>query len=129
MNKNINKYLKELTEFIPKFSDYWISDESLFNSGDNSTVHGVFCEFSSLVIVRLENESLECPEKLFLYIESVIATGGEPANATCTCFLENIFNRIPSSINPEKVLPYLGHYSAEYYQAWNDFNYVENHRH
>lgn len=127
MNENINKYLRELTELIPGFSDYWASDESLFNLGNNTTVHGIFAEFSTLVIMQLENESLESPEKLFSYIESVIAAGGEPANAACTCFLENILNRIPDSINPDKFVPYLGHYSTEYCRAWDDFTDIKTH--
>ncbi|MCG8518075.1 MAG: hypothetical protein MI794_08795 [Pseudomonadales bacterium] len=127
MSADINHYIKELSEFIPEFSDYWASDEAAFNFGSDSTVHGVFSDFSTLVIDQLECGSLEHPDKLFSYIESVVVAGGEPANAACTCFLENILNRVPGPVNPESFVPYLGPHSVKFCRAWDDFTGVKTH--
>jgi hypothetical protein len=127
MSEDMDRYVSELAGFIPEFADYWVSDEASFNFGNDSTVHGVFSDFSTLVIDQLESGTLESPHKLFSYIESVVVAGGEPANAACTCFLENILNRIPGPVDPESFVPYLGQQSAKFCRAWDDFTGVKTH--
>ena len=125
MKNEVSEYIEKLTQFLPEFSDYWDSDEACFNLGVKSSVYGVFSDFSDLVISRLENGTLKNAKQLFSFIELVIISGGDPANAACTCFLENILNRIPGTINPDSFVPYLGHHSAEFCRGWDKFTGVK----
>ncbi|MBY6034992.1 hypothetical protein KUV59_17595 [Marinobacter daepoensis] len=127
MSEEVNRYVKELAEFLSEFPEYWVSEESAFNFGGDSSLHGVFSDFSTLVIDRLESGTLENPTKLFSYIELVVVRGGEPANAACTCFLENILNRVPDFIEPESFVPYLGKRSADFCRGWDKFTGVKTH--
>lgn len=121
----VSEYVKNFEVFIPEFSDYWASEESAFNFGEESTVHGVFSDFSALVVERLEAGTLSHRRQLFSYIESVVAEGGESANAACTCFLENILNRAPGPIDPDSFVPYLGPKSKEFCRGWDEFTGVK----
>jgi len=124
MNK-VNEYVIKLSKFIPEFLEYWEADEGGFNFGDESTIYGVFSDFSTLVIERLENKTLNNNEQLFLFIESVILLGGDEANAACTCFLENILNQIPGTVAPSDFVQYLGPQSREFCRGWDDFTGVK----
>lgn len=121
----VEEYIDELKAFIPELPEYWISDDAAFNFGNESTVHGVFSDFSTLVIEKLEAGDLRNGKQLFTFIESIIAEGGEPANAACTCFLENILNRIPGTINPESFISFLGPKSVEFCRGWDEFTGVK----
>ena len=123
-NQLVDEYVTKLSGFIPEFAEYWRSEDSLFNDGDESTVYGVFSEFSELVSVRLEADQLEKREGLFEFIEGAVTEGGDVANAACTCFLENILNRVPESIDPKTFVPYLGKKSREFCKAWDEFTGV-----
>ncbi|WP_082768703.1 DUF7674 family protein [Paraglaciecola hydrolytica] len=124
MNR-VSEYVEKLKAFIPEFPDYWSSEDAAFNFGKDSTVHGVFSDFSTLVVERLEAGTLSNGEQLFSFIESVLAEGGDPANAACTCFLENILNRIPGPIDPNGFVPYLGPKSKEFCRGWDEFTGVK----
>ncbi|PCJ11646.1 MAG: hypothetical protein COB04_18795 [Gammaproteobacteria bacterium] len=119
------EYIEKLKAFIPEFPEYWDSEEAAFNFEGESTVYGVFSDFSTLVIERLEKGTLNNAEQLFSFVESVVASGGNPANAACTCFLENILNRIPGSIDPKSFVPYLGAESIEFCRSWDEFTGVK----
>lgn len=121
----VSEYVEKLKVFIPEFPDYWSSEDAAFNFGKDSTVYGVFSDFSSLVVERLEAGTLSNGQQLFSFIESVVAEGGGPANAACTCFLENILNRIPGSIDPNGFAPYLGPKSKEFCRSWDEFTGVK----
>lgn len=121
----VSEYVEKLKVFIPEFSDYWSSEDAAFNFGKDSTVYGVFSDFSSLVVERLEAGTLLNGQQLFSFIESVVAEGGDPSNAACTCFLENILNRIPGSIDPNGFAPYLGPKSKEFCRGWDEFTGVK----
>jgi hypothetical protein len=121
----VSEYVEKLSAFITEFPDYWFSEEAAFNFGKDSTVYGVFSDFSTLVIERLETGALENEEQLFSFIESVVAAGGDPANAACTCFLENILNRIPGPIDPNSFVQYLGPQSKEFCRGWDEFTGVK----
>lgn len=41
--------------------------------------------------------------------------------AAATCFLENLMNRTPELIDPQRFVPLLGHESKEYCRAWDEF--------
>ena len=121
----VSEYVEKLKVFIPEFPDYWSSEDAAFNFGQDSTVYGVFSDFSSLVVERLEAGTLSNGQQLFSFIESVVAEGGDPANAACTCFLENILNRIPGSIDPNGFAPYLGAKSKKFCREWDEFTGVK----
>lgn len=121
----VSEYVEKLKGFIPEFPDYWSSEDAAFNFGEDSTVHGVFSDFSTLVVERLETGALSNGEQLFSFIEAVVAAGGDPANAACTCFLENILNRVPGSIDPSSFVGYLGPQSKEFCRGWDEFTGVE----
>ena len=119
------EYVEKLKLFIPEFPSYWASDDAAFNFGEDSTVHGVFSELSTLVVSRLEAGTLYNGKDLFTFIESVVAGGGDPANAACTCFLENILNCTPGRISSNSFTPYLGPRSKEFCCGWGKFTGVE----
>jgi len=121
----VSEYVEKLKVYIPEFPDYWTSEDAAFNFGKDSTVYGVFSDFSSLVVERLEAGTLSNGQQLFSFIESVVTEGGDPANAACTCFLENILNRIPGSIDPNGFAPYLGEKSKEFCREWDEFTRVK----
>ncbi|SMF48882.1 hypothetical protein SAMN02745866_03201 [Alteromonadaceae bacterium Bs31] len=121
----VSEYVEKLKAFIPEFPDYWSSEDAAFNFGEDSTVHGVFSDFSTLIVEQLASGTLSNGEQLFSFIESVVAKGGEPANAACTCFLENILNRVPGPIDPNSFVPYLGPNSKEFCRGWDKFTGVK----
>ena len=114
---SISEYISKLSYFVPEFSEHWYSDDSLFNEDSESTIHGVFAEFSHIVIEQLQRDSLENKSELFSFIESIVVKNNNDSNAACTCFLENIVNRFGESINPDSVMPYLGETSKEFVNA------------
>jgi hypothetical protein len=122
---DLNEYVEKLELFIPEFREYWDSDEGCNNHGDQSTVHSVFNAFSGLVISKLETGTLKNGQRLFDYIESVVDAGGDPANAAYTCFLENILNVTPESIDPKSFVSLLGPNSREFCRGWDDFTGVK----
>lgn len=121
----IAEYVEKLSHLIPEFSERWESEDSYFNFGADSTIHGVFAEFSLIISTRLKSDTLENTEEIFSFIESEVIKGGDVAEAACTCFLENILNRTPQEINPKTFVPYLGPESKEYCKAWDDFTGVK----
>ena len=117
----VDEYLDKINAIIPEFSEYWNSEEAQFNFGAESRVHGVFSDFSALIIQKLKTGTLENPQQLFSFIEAVVIAGGDSSNAACTCFLENILNRVPDSIDPVSFVPHLGSASAEFCRGWDKF--------
>ncbi len=118
----VEQYLDELKVFVPEFPEYWNSEDAASNFGEESSVYGVFSDFSTLVIEILEAGKLPDAEKLFSYIETVIAEGGQPANAACTCFLENILNH---DVEPGSFVSYLGTKSRDFCRGWDEFTGVK----
>lgn len=53
MSEDIDRFVRELAEFMPGFAGYWTSGVASCNFGNAPTVHGVFSDFSALVIGRL----------------------------------------------------------------------------
>ena len=123
--KSIDDYVKALGTFVPEFPAYWNSEEALFHFDDESTVMGVFSDFSSLVTERLRTNTLENPESFFAFIESVIEQGGEAATAATTGFLENLPNQTPRTIPPDRLIPYLGPESRHFCRAWDEITGIK----
>jgi hypothetical protein len=121
----ITEYIEKLSSLFPEFKEYWESDDACFNFGNDSTIYGVFSAFSHLVSDGLQKNNIGNKKELFLFIESVISQGGEPANAACTCFLENILNRTPDIINPNSFVPYLGVNSKMFCKDWDIFTGIK----
>src|SRR5690606_14154954 len=42
-------------------------------------------------------------------------------NAVCTCFLENIMNRVPEPIDPATLVHFLGPKSRDFCKAWDEW--------
>lgn len=119
------EYVQKLSTYIPEFASYWESDDSSHNFGEASSIYGVFSDFSNLVVRRLKSKTLKEPQSLFAFIESVVIDGGEPANAACTCFLENILNATPSAVDPDSFVPFLGEQSRRFCVSWDSFTGIK----
>ena len=117
MKLEVSQLIEELNSLVPGFNQYWESDEASFNFGTESTIHGVFSDFSHVVISKIGKGSLQNPEQVFAFIEAAVASKGELSNAACTCFLENIANRVPNSISPNSFVSYLGVESSKFCNA------------
>jgi len=118
----VNDYVSKLSSFIPEFQNLWESDESGCNFGNDSTVHSVFSAFSDVVIDRLIDKTLDNSDQIFNFVESVVVAGGDPSNAACTCFLENLINR---EVNPESFVSLMGPESVKFCKAWDEFTGVK----
>ncbi len=121
----IAKYEKQFSLLVPEFDSYWNSESCHFNFGAESTVHGLFIAFSHVVCEKLEDKSLNNAPTIFEFIERTVMSGGPSANAACTCFLEGILNRTPTTIEPELFVHLLGENSKKYCKAWNEFTGVD----
>lgn len=118
----VNEYVSKLSAFIPEFKELWESDVCGDNFGNDSTVHRVFSAFSDVVGDRLMDEKLHNTEQIFNFVESVVVDGGNPSNAACTCFLENLINR---GVNPDFFVSFMGPESTKYCKAWDEFTGVK----
>jgi len=121
------EHFKNLIELFPDFKALWESNNNYFKEDNGSyTIHGLFSEFSHLVSERLESGNTEKMKELFDYIEEIASNGNEDEqNAVCTCFLENILNRIPQKIDPKYFVPFLGKCSKDYCIAWDKFTGIK----
>jgi hypothetical protein len=113
----------ELVSLCPDFVAVWNDRRDLWTTDDGSfTVHGVFGVFSSYIGDRLVQGADPELRTVFEYVESKL-TGddSEVANAACTCFLENLMNRVPETIPPLHLVPFLGPKSREFCRAWDQW--------
>jgi hypothetical protein len=113
----------ELTSLCPDFAAAWEDERELWTADDGSfTVHGVFAVFSHYVADRLIRGADPALKKVFDYVESKL-TGDDSVvdNAACTCFLENLMNRVPETIPPSQLVPLLGPKSREFCRAWDEW--------
>ena len=111
----------ELITLCPDFTS--ALDESDFIREDGTlSVHGVFAVFSHYVANRLVCEPNPSLGKVFEYVESKL-TGddSEIDNAACTCFLENLMNRVPDIIPPQHFVPLLGPKSRRFCRAYDEW--------
>lgn len=113
---------EELFTVCPDFAsldkaewDLWTNDDGTFS------VHQVFAVFSGYISERLERREISDIERVFRFIEMKLGSDEEMNNAACTCFLENIMNRVPESIDPETFVDFLGPKSRGFCKAWDDW--------
>jgi len=125
MKEKVKEYTEKMSKLIPSFEEHWYSDDACFNFGEESSIYGVFSDFSTLVIDRLKNNHLTNAEQVFSFIESVVVLGGDEANAACICFLENILNLVPNEIEPKTFVPFLGQKSRKFCRDYDIFTGVK----
>jgi hypothetical protein len=113
----------ELLSLCPAFAGVWAHERDLWTSDDGSfTVHGVFAVFSDYIAERLAHAPDPEMQKVFEYVESKLTgDNSEVDNAACTCFLENLMNRVPDKIPAGHLVPFLGPKSRGYCLAWDDW--------
>ncbi len=113
----------ELITLCPDFTSA-LDDESdfLIREDGSFSVHGVFAVFSHYIANRLARESDPSLGKVFEYVESKL-TGddSEIENAACTCFLENLMNRVSEIIPPQHFVPLLGSKSRRFCRAYDEW--------
>jgi hypothetical protein len=113
----------ELLSLCPDFAAVWDDECDLWTSDDGTfAVHGVFAVFSHYVAGRLTHGADPELRKVFEYVESkLMDDDSEVENAACTCFLENLMNRVPETIPPGHLVPFLGPKSRRFCRAWDQW--------
>lgn len=78
--------------------------------------------FSHYVADRLSQGPVPELRKVFAYVETKL-TGDDSAldNAFCTCFLENLMNRVPGSIAPASLVSLLGPKARDYCRGYDEW--------
>lgn len=128
-----------ISEKFPEFQHIWNSYKSEYTLvsedicditpfwGDTSFFGGMakFSDYTSDLLVEKESNSSQINE-IFSHIEYLLVNGDEDVkNGVTTCFLENILNKTPEKIHPERFVQYLGPASREYCRAWDEFTGVQ----
>lgn len=113
----------ELLALRPDFRPWWDDERDLWKrDGEDFTTHAVFAVFSHFVADRLSCGPAPELAAVFDYVESKLDDeDSEVSNAACTCFLENLMNRVPGSIAPTTLVPLLGPKSRRFCQLWDEW--------
>jgi hypothetical protein len=114
--------LDNLLALCPEFSKTWEDESYLWTRDDGTfTECGVFAAFSHYIADILTN--IEAPRlaEVFEYVERCMHGNEQVSTAAATCFLENLMNRTPEEIDPQRFVPLLGPDSKDYCQAWDEF--------
>jgi hypothetical protein len=120
---NAEAIKKELISLCPDFAKVW-NDECCLWTGEGGlfTVHGVFAVFSHYISDRLASGTDPNLRIVFEYVESKLTDdNSEVDDAACTCFLENLMNRVPETIPPQRLVPFLGPKSRRFCRAWDQW--------
>ncbi len=119
--------MSDLLKLCPEFSRTWEDESYLWTDADNGTftVCGVLMAFSHHIadILRSSESPPLYPslEPVFQYAERCMNANEDVRTAAATCFLENLMNRTPDQINPERFVPLLGPESRDYCRVWDEF--------
>lgn len=113
----------ELLALRPDFQPWWDDERELWTHDDGEfTTHGVFAVFSHFVADRLSRGPALELAAVFKYVESKLDNeDSEVSNAACTCFLENLMNRVPKIIAPAALVPLLGPKSRQFCREWDEW--------
>lgn len=113
----------ELITLCPDFAAAWNDECDLWTGDDGSfTVHGIFAVFSHYIADRLCRGVDPDLRNVFEYVESKLTEdNSEVDNAACTCFLENLMNRVPKTIPLQNLVPFLGPKSRQFCRAWDQW--------
>lgn len=113
--------LSTLRRFHPEFwTEFDAGDWLHLEEDGNIKVHRAFAAFSYFVGDRLSRSGLASAPELFRFIERVLTSGtAHAAHAACTCFLENLMNRVPREIAPEAFVPLLGPEARRFCRKWD----------
>ena len=108
-------------ELCPQFSTTWKDEAYLWTHDGRFTHCGVFASFSHYITEVLTSPEPYALEAVFEYVEGCMHDSGDVGTAAATCFLENLLNRTPDTIDPKRFVPLLGAESREYCRAWDEF--------
>src|ERR1041384_7527178 len=113
--------LAKLFQFHPEFREIFQGESWLHLEEDgNVRVHRAFSAYSHFIASKLQRGTLENAAEIFSFVERVITHGAHhAAHAATTCFLENLMNRVPREIAPEKFVPLLGPESRRFCRKWD----------
>src|SRR5579859_3809096 len=113
----------ELISLCPNFATVWNNECDMWTDDQGHfTVHGVFAVFSHYIVDRIRRESDPDLRRVFEYLESKLTDDdSQVGNAACTCFLENLMNRVPTTIPREHLVPFLGPKSRRFCRAWDEW--------
>jgi hypothetical protein len=112
-----------LIDLCPDFTAWW-ADEEYFRTEDDGSfgVHGVIAVFSHFVAARLSQEPTEELQRIFEFVEAGLTVDGSDLdNALCTCFLENLMNRVPETIEAARLVPLLGPKARRFCRAYDEW--------
>ena len=112
-----------LIDLCPDFAAWWAED-GLFRTEDDGSfsVHGVVAVFSHFVAARLAQEPTEELQRIFQFVESNLTDDGSDLdNALCTCFLENLMNRVPETIEASRLVPLLGPKARRFCRGYDEW--------
>jgi hypothetical protein len=111
----------------PDFRPWWDDERDLWIREDGEfTTHGLFAAFSHFIADRLSHGPAPELAAVFEYVESKLGDAdSEVDNAVCTCFLENLLNRVPEIIAPAALISLLGSKSRRFCQEWDRWCGVE----
>jgi hypothetical protein len=116
------KLLNALIELCPTFAESWAGDAYLWTDDTGKyTVFGVFSAFSSYISDTLIGGGAPFLGEVFRFVERCMSEDEEMGTATTTCFLENLMNRVPETLDPSTFVPLLGPESRAYCRAWDEF--------
>jgi len=113
----------ELCSLCPDFETRWDSERECWVSDDGSfTVHGVFSAFSQFIADCIARGPSTRLQPVFDWVESKLTgDGSEVENAACTCFLENLMNRVPEQIRADCFVPLLGPKSRQFCRLYDEW--------
>ena len=113
----------EVISLCPEFAPFWDDKCDLYVDDDGSfSIHAVFTLFSRYIADRLMRSADPELHQVFEYVESKLTDDdSEVHNAACTCFLENLMNRVPDKIPAGHLIPFLGPKSRRFCRAWDEW--------
>ena len=112
----------EMFALCPDFATWDDEEWRLWTNHDGTfNVHQVFIVFSGYVSDKLKARETSGMDGVFQYIETKLRGDEEIDNAATTCFLENIMNRVPISIDPITFVALLGPKSREFCKSLDEW--------
>lgn len=122
-SERIDEIEAALLSMCPDFAERLNDERDLYALEDGAlSVSGLFAIFSHYVAARLEGGFDPALRPVFEYVENKITDDQyEVDTAVTTCFLENLMNRVPSTIAPSALVPLLGPKSREFCRGWDEF--------
>jgi hypothetical protein len=120
--KNPADVMKDILAICPSFKEAWDDESSIWSEDDGTyTYHGLYAVLSHHVAKLLETQDTGRLGALFALVEETLTGSNDQlSNATATCFLENLMNRVPLHFAFETFEPMLGPASKEFCKAYGN---------